>query len=929
MIALQKGRIFISYRRADSAGYAGRIYDRLTAHFGKDAVFMDVDTIEAGLDFVVVLRNAVQSCDVLVALIGRQWINIKDENGKRRLDNSEDFVRIEIAAALDRDIRVIPILVDGASIPNSAELPDNLKSLARRNALQVNHHSFNADAHRLISQLELALKAAEESKIIKAQRLREEKERKQRKEEIDKLLESADLTINLKDWNLAREKLTSVLELEPTHTGAREKLDIVQRKITEENVQQGEADRKRRQAEVETQTRLEREKKLREDEEAWARKTAEETARQDYAKSNSKQNRQPIRSEESSPIQEKSDKVKKSLAKETTDSRIPFGRHVPNKAGDRVVKPINLRPYVLGVCVLLFVVLGIRGIQNKLLEESPTVIATADIIPNTILEVSGTANPTTYSNSSQAIRFSFVIRNVGSTTLGPAQFSISDARMGTVNCLGADTILTAGASISCSGNYTTTESDRNVSQLSFNLVANGGGATYIQPVQVNIMNTNVVDLQLIDFSGTTEITRSGMVIASKDEDRYRFAAMQGQTLEVILTSTGGLELAILPESANVAVMKPQNDVLTFAGNIPSNGDYFVDVVNLASVGKSYSLQISLSPHVVVAMPGRVFDVYPGATDGAPSYMTAFNNVLYFNATGLDKTGEELWKYDTASNMIERVADIYLGTEGSTPSYLTVYNGLLYFCANGNDGAGMELWRFSGKDIGRLTDINAGGGDASPSYLTEYQDFLYFSALGSDGAGVELWRTDGTMTERVTDIFEDSGDTNPAYLTVYKGLLYFSANGNDGAGVELWRYNGVDVGRLTDINPGSANANPSYLTEYNGLLYFSANGNDGAGVELWRTDGTMTARVIDINPGVGDANPTYLTVYQNALYFSANANDGTGYELWKFDGTDAKRVSDINKSGDSFPSFLTVYDNHLYFQADGGDGAGRELWRFKP
>ena len=82
MTTPQKGRIFISYRRADSAGYAGRIYDRLTAHFGVDAVFMDVDTIEAGVDFVEVLQNAVQSCDVLVALIGRGWLNIKDENWK-------------------------------------------------------------------------------------------------------------------------------------------------------------------------------------------------------------------------------------------------------------------------------------------------------------------------------------------------------------------------------------------------------------------------------------------------------------------------------------------------------------------------------------------------------------------------------------------------------------------------------------------------------------------------------------------------------------------------------------------------------------------------------------------------------------------------------------------------------------------------------
>ncbi|MFZ5818762.1 MAG: SUMF1/EgtB/PvdO family nonheme iron enzyme [Chloroflexota bacterium] len=178
MTVSQKGRIFISYRRVDSGGYAGRIYDRLAARFGEDAVFMDVDDIPAGLDFVEVLQNAVQSCDALAALIGRNWLDARDEAGGRRLDNPEDFVRVEIAAALERGIRVIPVLVDGAPIPRASDLPENLKPLARRNAVQVNHHSFNADAYHLIEQLELALKAAEDSKLLKARVLQEEQERK-------------------------------------------------------------------------------------------------------------------------------------------------------------------------------------------------------------------------------------------------------------------------------------------------------------------------------------------------------------------------------------------------------------------------------------------------------------------------------------------------------------------------------------------------------------------------------------------------------------------------------------------------------------------------------------------------------------------------------------------------------------------------------
>ena len=229
----QTGRIFISYRRADSAGYAGRVYDRLAAHFGKEAIFMDVDTIQAGLDFVDVLENAVQSCDVVVALLGRQWLNIKDEAGNRRLDNPQDFVRIEVAAALTRNIRVIPVLVDGTPMPNSDQLPSNLKSLARRNAVLVNHYSFHADTTRLIEQLELALKAAEESKILKAKKIKEEEVQKKRRAEIENLLSQADIALELQDWELAKEKLASTLTLEPNHAQAQVKLAIIERKQQE------------------------------------------------------------------------------------------------------------------------------------------------------------------------------------------------------------------------------------------------------------------------------------------------------------------------------------------------------------------------------------------------------------------------------------------------------------------------------------------------------------------------------------------------------------------------------------------------------------------------------------------------------------------------------------------------------------------------
>ena len=125
------GRIFISYRREETAYPAGWLYDRLAGHFGGQ-VFKDVDSIELGDDFVEVITRAVGSCDVLLALIGDEWLTITDEHGRRRLDNPDDFVRLEIEAALSRRVRVIPVLVGEARMPHADELPDSLAALVRR-----------------------------------------------------------------------------------------------------------------------------------------------------------------------------------------------------------------------------------------------------------------------------------------------------------------------------------------------------------------------------------------------------------------------------------------------------------------------------------------------------------------------------------------------------------------------------------------------------------------------------------------------------------------------------------------------------------------------------------------------------------------------------------------------------------------------------
>jgi hypothetical protein len=146
--------------------------DHLSDHFSSNQIFMDVDSIDLGEDFVTTIEETVGSCDVLIAVIGKAWLTSSDQEGRRRLDNPEDFVRIEIATALKRGIRVIPVLVDGVEMPRAGDLPDDLKALIRRNALQLSHERFRTDSERLESAIERALE-----KTTAEQREREEEGR--------------------------------------------------------------------------------------------------------------------------------------------------------------------------------------------------------------------------------------------------------------------------------------------------------------------------------------------------------------------------------------------------------------------------------------------------------------------------------------------------------------------------------------------------------------------------------------------------------------------------------------------------------------------------------------------------------------------------------------------------------------------------------
>ena len=137
------GKIFINYRREDSIAIAGRLHDRLAEAFGRDNLFMDVDNIPVGINFEEYLNNQVAQCDAMLSVISPSWLNAKDETNQRRLDKPDDFVSIEIAAALARsNILVIPVLVDGTHMPKASELPASFEAVRPSQCHSSTQHKF-------------------------------------------------------------------------------------------------------------------------------------------------------------------------------------------------------------------------------------------------------------------------------------------------------------------------------------------------------------------------------------------------------------------------------------------------------------------------------------------------------------------------------------------------------------------------------------------------------------------------------------------------------------------------------------------------------------------------------------------------------------------------------------------------------------------
>ena len=154
--------IFICYRRDDTQGHAGRLYDRLRQEFGRKHVFIDMDALQPGDDFVHAIQEKLEKCQLMLAVIGRRWLTAMDEGGRPRLEDEGDYVRVEIETALQRNLRTIPVLVDRASMPRKQDLPESLSALARRQAIELSDARWEYDIGTLISSIKRLASSVQE-----------------------------------------------------------------------------------------------------------------------------------------------------------------------------------------------------------------------------------------------------------------------------------------------------------------------------------------------------------------------------------------------------------------------------------------------------------------------------------------------------------------------------------------------------------------------------------------------------------------------------------------------------------------------------------------------------------------------------------------------------------------------------------------------
>ena len=161
-----RGTIFINYRKDDSSWNALALYNELQKYFPKESIFKDFNTIRPGDDFVESIQKALSHCNVLLIVMSKNWLEVKDKHGNRRLNDPDDLVRIEISTAIERNIQVIPVLFDNIPMPTSADLPDNLRSLPRRQYVEIETTRFEADVKKLAEAIKELL-PPEEPVVVK------------------------------------------------------------------------------------------------------------------------------------------------------------------------------------------------------------------------------------------------------------------------------------------------------------------------------------------------------------------------------------------------------------------------------------------------------------------------------------------------------------------------------------------------------------------------------------------------------------------------------------------------------------------------------------------------------------------------------------------------------------------------------------------
>lgn len=149
----RKKNIFINYRVHDTAGETGRLVDRLKQRFSDDQIFMDIDKIEPGLDFTKAISKSLESCDIMLAIIGPHWLGVNPTDNTSRIKNPNDWVKTEISTALQRDIRVVPVLVDGGQLPAADDLPGELQPLLLRQTFEISNTRWDYDTEQLINML--------------------------------------------------------------------------------------------------------------------------------------------------------------------------------------------------------------------------------------------------------------------------------------------------------------------------------------------------------------------------------------------------------------------------------------------------------------------------------------------------------------------------------------------------------------------------------------------------------------------------------------------------------------------------------------------------------------------------------------------------------------------------------------------------------